>query len=45
MGAEVQVAREGERDQGSEEDETEVLECSLRTVLMLKIRKSEACVF
>ena len=33
--------REEERDnEGSDEDETEVLDCPLRTVLMPKIRKS-----
>ena len=39
MDAEVHLARDGERDEESEEAETEVLECPLRTVLMLKIRK------
>ena len=41
--ADMHVAGEEERDkkEGSEEeDETEVFECSLRKVLMLKIRKS-----
>ena len=37
--AEVHLARDAERDQESEEAETEVLECPLRTILMLKIRK------
>ena len=46
VGAQFQVAgREDESDEGSEEDETEVLECPLRTVFMLKRRKSEDCIF
>ena len=36
---EVHLARDRARDEEPEEAETEVLECPLRTVLMLKIRK------